>query len=56
MIRDGRAVTVTVRADEDFRVTVTERSVREMGLFIGENVSITFKASSVTMYNPQGQR
>ena len=54
MIRDGRAVTVTVRADEDFRVTVTERSVREMGLFIGEDVSITFKASSVTMYQPAG--
>ena len=56
MIRDGRAVTVTVRAEEDFRVTVTERSIREMGLFIGEDVSITFKASSVTMYNPQGQQ
>ena len=56
MIRDGRAVTVTVRSEEDFRVTVTERSVREMGLFIGEDVSITFKASSVAMYNPQGQQ
>jgi tungstate transport system ATP-binding protein len=52
MIKDGRRVTVTVRAEEDFRVTITERSVREMGLFIGEDVSITFKASSVAMYNP----
>lgn len=56
MIQDGRRVTVTVRADEDFRATVTERSVREMGLFIGENVSITFKASSVAMYHPQEQQ
>ena len=56
MIKDGRRITVTVRAEEDFRVTVTERSVREMGLFVGEDVSLTFKASSVAMYHPQGQR
>jgi tungstate transport system ATP-binding protein len=56
MIKDGDRVTVTVRADEDFRVTVTERSAREMGLFIGEDVSIAFKASSITMYHPQAER
>jgi tungstate transport system ATP-binding protein len=56
MMKDGDRVMVTVRTDEDFRITVTERSVREMGLFIGEMVSIAFKASSITMYNPEGER
>ncbi len=56
MMKDGDRVTVTVRTDEDFRITVTERSVREMGLFIGEDVSIAFKASSITMYYPQAER
>ncbi|MBN2223942.1 MAG: ABC transporter ATP-binding protein [Deltaproteobacteria bacterium] len=55
MMKDGDRVTVTVRTDEDFRITVTDRSVREMGLFIGEEVSIAFKASSITMYHPQGE-
>jgi tungstate transport system ATP-binding protein len=56
MIKDGDRVTVTVRSDEDFRITVTERSVREMGLFIGEDVHIAFKASSIAMYHPRGQQ
>jgi len=56
MIKDGDRVTVTVRTDEDFRITVTERSVREMGLFIGEDVFIAFKASSIAMYHPQEQQ
>jgi len=56
MMKDGQRVMVTVRADEDFRIAVTERSVREMGLFIGESVFIAFKASSITMYHPEGRQ
>jgi tungstate transport system ATP-binding protein len=56
MMKDADRVMVTVRTDEDFRIAVTERSVKEMGLFIGEKVSIAFKASSITMYHPEDER
>ena len=50
IIKDSSLIGVTVRAEEDFRVTITERSFREMGLTIGEDVYIAFKATAVTTY------
>ncbi len=50
IVKDSSLIGVTVRAEEDFRVTITERSFKEMGLSIGEDVYIAFKATAVTTY------
>jgi tungstate transport system ATP-binding protein len=48
--KDEHLIGVIVRAREDFRVTITERSFRDMGLSIGEEVYIAFKATAVATY------
>jgi tungstate transport system ATP-binding protein len=50
LVKNAHLIGVTVRAEEDFRVTITERSFKEMGLSIGEDVYIAFKATAVTTY------
>ena len=46
---DDRVVHVGVDAGPVFRVQITRRSFQEMGLGIGEEVYISFKASSVVV-------
>lgn len=49
IIDQGGRILLKVRSQETFRVQITDRSLREMRLFVGSKVYLTFKASSVQL-------
>lgn len=49
VIEHGQRILLKVRSDETFRVQITDTSLRKMGLTVGSQVYLTFKASSVKL-------
>lgn len=49
VVEQGGRILLKVRSQETFRVQITDRSLKTMGLTVGSRVYLTFKASSVKL-------
>ena len=47
MLEENGHIKVIIHAGEEFQVIITHQALQELGLFVGQNIWLSFKSSSI---------